>query len=298
MDNSLEFRIEQIKNFGNLKFQLLESVYIHDGRSIGELYMNGEATLHIHGFIGEYRFCATLRNGINDRGFGYGKLPVFVWIGQVSECPRPLASAIWLKPLNHCDMLVTKTFDIMTMPSPEDLFTILNGKLSKLLDRVGVVVCQFIDEIVKGCSQVIGNFTYKDFNDVGNRFNREGGLAPNPVDLTTIWQSEGCWIAINNNVITYSLAENINPAIQIRQVYACPFNPLISAIQRLHMLYYPKGDNDGEKETKYSQGARDTRAHKRRVRAQSKEGCKTEQVNAPKPEEVEFQISPSNVLFS
>ena len=51
------------------------------------------------------------------------------------------------------------------------------------------------------------------------------------------------------------------------------------------MLYYPYGEESG-KETKDSQRARDTRAYKRRVRAQSKEG---NQVNAPKPEEVESQ---------
>ncbi len=57
-----------------------------------------------------------------------------------------------------------------------------------------------------------------------------------------------------------------------------------------HMLYHPYGEESG-KETKDSKGARDTRAHKGRVRAQSQEGCKTRQVNASKPEEVESQTS-------
>ena len=57
------------------------------------------------------------------------------------------------------------------------------------------------------------------------------------------------------------------------------------------MLYYPYGE-ESEKEAKDAQGARDTRAHKGRIRAQSEKGSQTRQVNASKSEGVESQTSP------
>ena len=96
-------------------------------------------------------------------------------------------------------------------------------------------------------------------------------------------------IIIIDSSVYCDLPEDVYSAIQIGQMFTSPFNPLISAIQRLHKLYYPQGEDYGRKETKDSEGARDTRAPKGRVRTQSKKGS---QVNVPKSEEVGTQTLP------
>ena len=230
----LELRLEHAKRLGNLQFQLLQSVYIHDGRSIAELYMNGEAVLHIHGLTSDYRFCATLRNAIYDGGFGYSKPPVFVRIGQFSEGACPVASVIRLQPLNYCDMFAADSFEKGTTPSLETFYGILNRKLRAVFNLAGVQACQLIDEVIQSSSQVVSDFPNEDFNNVGHWLNVESCTTHDVLDFFTFFRDERLWFAFNNNVITHSLAECIDHTIQIRQVYACLSNPLISAIERMH----------------------------------------------------------------
>ncbi len=76
--------------------------------------------------------------------------------------------------------------------------------------------------------------------------------------------------------------------LDVYHVLLCPlvFEPPIF----IHdVLQYPYGEESG-KDTKDSKGARDTRAHKRRIPRQPKEGSK---VNASQPEEVKPQTSSS-----
>lgn len=262
--NSLELRIEGMKCLSNLQFQLLQSVYVHDGRSIAELYMNGESILHIHGLTSDYRFCATLRNAISDGGFGYSKVHVFVRVGQTLENMCPVTSVIRLQPLDNCDMFIADTFEMEVTPSLESLYGIMNRKLCAIYNRARIKICQLIDEVIQGSSQVVDDFSNEDADNVWHWFNRELCITKDNLSPFTIFRNKNLWFAFNDNVITDSLAECINPAIQIRQVYACPSNPLISAIQRLHMLYYPY--EQGEKDAKDTEGIRNSHTYKGRVR--------------------------------
>ena len=102
MADSLELWLERINSLGNLRLELLKTFY--DRHSIAERYVNGNITLHVHGLTGENRFCATWRRSDKDGTLNSSKVPLFVWVGQVSESPRPLASITRLKPLDSCDM--------------------------------------------------------------------------------------------------------------------------------------------------------------------------------------------------
>ncbi|KPK20154.1 MAG: hypothetical protein AMJ70_08390, partial [Dehalococcoidia bacterium SG8_51_3] len=84
IEKSIERRVEQIKCLSNLKFQLLKSIYGDNESSLGELYMNGESILNVHGLIGKYRFCATLRNTVNNGGISNSQFPMLVWVRQSS----------------------------------------------------------------------------------------------------------------------------------------------------------------------------------------------------------------------
>ena len=159
MANSLELRIEDIKSLSNLQFQLLQSVYIHDNRSIGELYVNREAILHIHGLISGYRFCANLRKAISNIERGYGEPSVFVRIGEIGESMRPVTSVIRLQPLDNCDVFVADSFEVGIALSLEILYAIINRKLCAIFNLAGIQTCQLIDEIIHGGSQVVGDFS-------------------------------------------------------------------------------------------------------------------------------------------
>ena len=69
---------------------------------------------------------------------------------------------------------------------------------------------------------------------MGHWLNGEPYRPQDATDLPAIWKAEDLWIAVYDNVITYSLTNSINPAIQVRQVCACPSNPLISTIEWVH----------------------------------------------------------------
>ena len=231
MDKSLEIRIECIKRFGDLRLKLLQSVYVHDGRSSAELYMDGSLVIHIRGLVGADRFCARFQkmNGVLSRGLRYCELPVFVGVGEVSNQLRPVASFIRLQPLDSCDMFIAQTFKIPTMPTPEDIFAILDRKLSFLLNRAGIKACELIDQIIECRTQIVNDFSNEDFDDVGNLGEFYFECSD---DISRF--IEGLWLAIYNNAICYSLTQTFNQTIQIRQVFACPSNPLISAIEWVH----------------------------------------------------------------
>jgi len=78
--------------------------------------------------------------------------------------------------------------------------------------------------------------------------------------------------------------------IKLVKLTTCPIELVEGIIQRMHMLYYPNGEENG-KETKDSKGARNTRAHKRRVPRKPQKG---NQDITSKPEEVKPQTLPDH----
>ena len=121
MEESLELRAEKMKCLSNLEFQLLQSIHINDNRSIAELYINVETSIHIHGLVGSERFCATLSKVISNVGRSYDEMPVFVRIGELSEYASPVTSAARLQPLDNCYVFVADAFEITITPSIENI---------------------------------------------------------------------------------------------------------------------------------------------------------------------------------
>lgn len=236
--NSLKLRLEGIKCLSNLQFKLLEYFYGNNGLPTSKLYASGEFGIHVHGVARGYRFCAILeriREGNTNRGLGDSEVPVFVRIGKVSEDACPIASVIRLQPLNQCNMFIAKSFKEGVTPSPESLFHIFNRKLRSIYNLLGIQTCQLIDEVIEGRTQIINNFSDENTNDKGGWINTDGCTTQIEPDALSTFRNNKFWLALNGYVITYACTEDIDPTVQIRQVYACPTNPFISTIERLHL---------------------------------------------------------------
>ncbi len=145
------------------------------------------------------------------------------------------------------------------------------------------------DQIVKNRSQIMNDIPKCEANrwrrlvkDV--QLIREKGVLP-----FTLHASENfTWFGIKEGIDQYFKAVN---------ACTCPVKPQLSKFHVIipsistkltHELYYPQGENNGKEKTKDSEGARDTRAHKKGIPRQSKKG---NQVNASQPEEVRSQTS-------
>ena len=235
--SSLELTLEHMKCLSNLKFQLLECVY--DGRPIAERYMKGDDIIHVHGLAGDYRFYGTWRPSDADWAGKNCKVAVFVGIGDTGECLRPIASVTRLQPLDRCNMLVADTFESSLPVGPEALFRILNKKLRALYDLAGIEASQVINQVIQSGSQIVDDLPNEKTDDwwYGFDIDREYHSTASHPFLSTIWQSGDYWLTLNDNTIVYCLEDGINSTVQIRQVYTCPSNPLIRAIERLHLLY-------------------------------------------------------------
>lgn len=174
-------------------------------------------------------------------------MPVFVRIGEFSNKLCPITSFVRLQPLDSCNMVITNAFEVGITPTIETIFRFLDGKLSAILDRSRIEACQLIDQIVKSGSQIVDDLAYNDADDI---WNSRGFKFKHSEDIASFIMR--LWIGMYNNTIAYRLTKDIDPTIQIKQVFICPINPLISAIQRVHdMLYYNNGE-ENEKEAKDS----------------------------------------------
>ena len=234
-ESALELRLEGIKRLGNLQLKLLECVY--GRRPIAERYANGDATLHIHGSAGHYLFCAEWRRRDVELTSDRYEVPVFVGIGQGLEHTRPVTSVERLQSLDRCNMLITDTFEKGIAPSPETIFSILNRKLRSVYDIADVQLSQVIDEVIQGGPQVIGDLANEYADDRWDLRCEWHGHRPDDTNHLTSLYDQGLCCVLTDDTITVFLTEDISSTIQIRQVYACPSHPLISAIERLHMLW-------------------------------------------------------------
>lgn len=237
--NNRKVGLEEIKCISNIELQLLQCIYGDNLRSVVEMYINGEIGWHVHFSIGSNRFCATWMKGLNvsDNSIGCGESSVFIGVREVSDELRPLASIVRLQKLNVCPMFSADTFEPVIPLTPEILFAILDKKLRMVYNRAGIEVCKLINQIVEGSPEIVNDFTNQDFNDRRDRMRRDS--LESDWFLSTLDLLQQIKIVIIDSSIYCDLPEDIYSTLQIRQMFTCSLDPLISAIQRVHMLYYP-----------------------------------------------------------
>lgn len=237
----LELRLETIKSLDNTEYELLKCFY--DGRSISEDYLKRENILHVHGLAGKRGFCAVYLRADNKRAIDNGKSSVFVRVGDISKLSRPLASVERLQPLDSCDVFRADSSEIFAFPLAFDsadsavkpLGGVLNRKLRSPYLLLRIEAGQLINKIIESGSKVVDDFTNKNAELL-----RYGNRATSDIadkDELVAFDGAPHTLVINRNAICLALAKDVNPSFELIEALACPIDPPISAIQRLHTPY-------------------------------------------------------------
>ncbi len=209
------------------------------------------------------------------------------------------SSVVWLQPLNRCLMFLAQQsnhFHSVSVEAPTILGSAsLFQEYRKLEFPNFFTPCnccssqiqhgKLINELVQGRPKIMGDFSNNDAPFI--RRQRRAIL----MHTQRIFPS----LRIEfrpDDIISGILPEGILHQGETLNFSFCSLELEAWAMQRVHMLYYPQGDDYGRKETKDAQRGQDSCPHKGRIRAQSKKSCKT-QINSQQPEEVKSRTSPS-----
>jgi len=292
----LELRLETINSLAHFEHQLLKCFY--NGRSISENYLKTLNMIHVHGMFDGRGFCARYLNCNTNRVLKESQFPVFVGVGDKPKSFRPFTSIERLQPLDSCDVFRAYSSEIHTLPLSCDVtdslvklyFRVLNWKLRSLYLLLGIEAGQLINKIIESSPKVIDDFAYDDTKYSWGEFWRE---SENKKGSRTSPPLKPYKLCLFGSTLEILIEKDTNSPMQINDVVICPTEPLISAIQRVHMLYYHCGGKSG-KETKDTKGTRDSYTDTRRVRAKSKKGNKPRQITPSQPEEVTPQTLPDH----
>jgi hypothetical protein len=197
---------------------------------------------------------------------------MFVGIINISEKrQRRVPCLIRLHTLDDCPLIVSQTNAIASnafgsyrsdIPSTslfESTFTITDREVDRLVKSGILENPELPEQMVKCGTQVvagISNEHRKLCRDVFKLLKPEHALS---------------FITIYYNIVTDSvrltLQKPLHQVINDLEMFICSAEFEKRAIQRVHILKYPQGETNGEKDTKDSKGTRGTRAYKGRIRA-------------------------------
>lgn len=226
--SSLELRLERLKRCGYLRLDFLKSLY--DRRSVAELYLQGEVCLHVHFhtsggmvcacyFAGQVEETKSISGGVNlklEPALIVNKSSVFVWVGDVSESARPIASTVWLESLDCCDMRGIETVEPSAIfPKRESLWSVFNGKLGAIHDASRIENGQLIDKIIEGGSEVVTNLPHQNAEPQWNQY------LPGSLDRDF---AQALQIKIPGNRIMLLLPDGFDLSHKLTKVFVCPKN--------------------------------------------------------------------------
>ena len=181
LNESLELRLERIKSRSNLALQNLQR--FHDVSSIRQRYAEGilqvNMCVRVTPSAAPQYFARTIIQasanaalhdaGSLDESANGGQLPVFVWVGDVSQGFCPCASLIRLERLNGIDVMLMESRQRRIgsrFKAPLWVFAIdldvFDEKLSSFLFRPGVLPRQFVEEVVECGTKVVDDFPNND----------------------------------------------------------------------------------------------------------------------------------------
>lgn len=253
----LELRIEVGKSLSNLRYQLLQSFY--NRRSLAERYANGNIALHIHFLAGQEGVCANWRR-CNPNGTGDGsKRLMFVWVGERGEPLRPVASLVRLQPLQGCDVFWGEIAPEIVSSEQilENFFRISDRKLCAVYDSLGIKAGKLIGQVIERDTQLLDDVSDKATEPLRGWHDLTDDCAHHHPALTAI-QGDDFSPTLIGNSTTYMIPEGMDFGFQLLQAFACPIDPLISAIQWVHDVYLPYEREQQTKNTKDPEGPRDT----------------------------------------
>jgi len=249
----LELRLEISKSRSNIEYQLLNCFYNRQ-TTISENYLKVLNVIHVHGMFGNRGFCARYWKCNSKRAFKETQFPVFVRVGNNSKSFRPFTSIERLQPVDSCDVFRANSSEISAFPiifdatdsPPERFFRVLNWKLCSLYLLLGIEAGQLIDKVIESGTQVIDDFAYDDTTYSWGEFwgeskNKIGNGTSPPLSFRRPYK-----LCLFGSTLEILLEKDTDSLFQVQEVFTCPKDPLISAIQRVHTLYYHCGGESGK----------------------------------------------------
>ena len=243
----LELRLEVSKRISNLQLNYLKR--LGDRRSIIERYCGGEAELHIHIAMNRM-MCATYRFGncgerdgirfVEPMGkmdgpatFDVCEFPVLIWIGNVSEGPRPVTSCVRLQPLDCCYMSGVDALEPARLNTTiKSLFGVFDGELRHFLLAAGIQLCEFKDEIIERVPEVVCDLADENADDKGR---------PDTPACVHDLIMRKLWLELKDDSILLFVEPLVDPALQISKVFLCPTYSFERAVEyvRGHAIFPP-----------------------------------------------------------
>jgi hypothetical protein len=233
----LELRMEISKRLSNACFDFLKR--LSDQRSIVERYLASEIDLHVHFLTSFGMKCATYRKikrgelSISDRikhdgdpSLDRGEFAVFVFVREIAERSRPIASVVRLQTLDSCDMGGIESLEPTSLnPSLESISRVFDQKLrSLLLDAGRVTPRKLKNKIFERSSKIITNLSNPNSDGHWCEYtNRDH--TPDVVQRILLELGENSIVLFPN--------KNGDALPEIRKVFVCPRYSLKSAVERM-----------------------------------------------------------------
>jgi hypothetical protein len=192
-----------------------------------------------------------------------GNETMFIGVINVSEKrQRVIPCLIRLQTLDCCPLGIGQSVDnifanIAGSISFEKSLVIPDWECGVSAERRILKNQESPKQVVKGRPQVITNISNKQRN-----YSRDSFQLLKPEQALSCLSLS---YKLDDGFIGLTLKEPLHQVINDLEMLISSAELEKRAIQRVHMLQYPQGEANGEKDAKDSEGARDTRAHKERV---------------------------------
>ena len=267
----LELRLEVTKSFSRQFDHLLKAFY--DRRTVAERYLDGSVAIHVHLFPRKDSLCISVVKRDGDGAPNGSQMLVFVGIIQIPDKPDPQASIVRLQPLESCDVFAAQPIE-MPFVFPEVRFRIYNDKLRFLYDRMGIEAGKLIDQVIQSTPQIAGNFSDQPTESQWGGLIDERGRRPEGSASLLPVNSDDAFLIIERDTISHNLCEIFNVGPETIQVFPCPTDLLIRAIERVHQDVYSEYERkeQAQAHTKDAEGVRDTDPDARGLREGARRG--------------------------
>jgi hypothetical protein len=230
--------IELANYIANLRMKNLQR--FADGHSIVEQYIGGNVSIHAHCHYAQSSvdaadngFCLRYLSIVPHEVHALGdkvasdrqlyELPVFVYVRK-SVQKLKIRSVVRLEPLDNCEVFVREMFETGRPIVGEELFSIVDRKLSSILDRTRVDTGENEDNVIERSAKMKHNLANQ------NEQTRQCFAINREILLS------GCILTVGNLDLKMTFPKFASERVQLRQLFPCPFNPELGLLKSAHLL--------------------------------------------------------------
>ena len=230
-NESLEFRLERVKQLGNIRLNSLKSLY--QGHSIVEGYAQDRLNVNLHLEVHGTAVCGRFSDHLPAEDLvmhNHDEVFMLVEVADLSECSNPIASVVRLQPLNCCNMRGSEAIQEPSFAegiSLKAFWRLFDRELVSSFDTC-VENGKLDDEIVQSSSKTVRNITGQDSAGLWNR-RMTGVIDTHELDHFT--RAYNCArIGLDDGSFSLSLAEFGMEGFKLREVFVGPCESSVSAI--------------------------------------------------------------------